>query len=376
MITISLCMIVKNEERTLARCLDSVAGIADEIVIVDTGSSDRTMDIAAQYTDQVYTYEWKEDFAAARNESFAKATQEYILWLDADDVLLPSERAKLAVLKQQLPSEGETAGVILNYTLAEGPEGSPLVTDRRLRLVKRDAGCRWHGRLHEQLSFPQSGVITADIAVTHRREAGHHSARNVRILRKWIAEEGVAQGRLLFYYAGECYDRKQYAAAARGYAKLLEQPSGYREDRLIACARLAECYERLGEPGRKLGALLQSFQYDLPHADFCCAIAACFHERQEPVSAIYWYMQAVDVSSRDPGLRPVPEACRTWLPHARLSLCYAHLGNWEHALMHNTKAREYLPNDPGLLANRQKLEVVVRKEIKEREDRGEVSPRK
>lgn len=155
MITISLCMIVKNEERTLARCLDSVAGITDEIVIVDTGSSDRTMDIAAQYTNQVYTYEWKDDFAAARNESFAKATQEYILWLDADDVLLPSERAKLAVLKRSCRRR-ETAAVILNYTLAEGAEGSPLVTDRRLRLVKRDAGCRWHGRLHEQLSFPRA----------------------------------------------------------------------------------------------------------------------------------------------------------------------------------------------------------------------------
>ncbi|MDP9701594.1 glycosyltransferase family 2 protein [Paenibacillus polysaccharolyticus] len=367
MITISLCMIVKNEERTLARCLESVADLMDEIIIMDTGSSDRTMDIAAMYTDQVYTYVWNEDFAAARNESFARATQEYILWLDADDVLLPGERAKLTMLKEQLPSGGKTAGVIMGYTLAEGPEGSPLVADRRLRLVKRDAGCRWYGRLHEQLRFPQGEVITADIAVTHRREAGNHSARNVRILRKWIAEEGIAQGRLLFYYAGECYDRQRYAAAARGYAKLLEQPSGYREDRLIACARLAECYERLGEPGRKLGALLQSFQYDLPHADFCCAIAACFHERQEIVTAIYWYMQAVDVSSRDPGLRPVPAACRTWLPHARLSLCYAHLGNWEQALLHNTKARKYLPDDPGLIGNREKLEAVIRKQRKERE---------
>ena len=88
-ITISLCMIVKNEERTLARCLESVADLMDEIIIMDTGSSDRTMDIAAMYTDQVYTYVWNEDFAAARNESFARATQEYILWLDADDVLLP-----------------------------------------------------------------------------------------------------------------------------------------------------------------------------------------------------------------------------------------------------------------------------------------------
>ncbi|WP_254438492.1 glycosyltransferase family 2 protein [Paenibacillus sp. DCT19] len=120
MITISLCMIVKNEERTLARCLDSVSGIVDEIIIVDTGSSDRTMDVAAQYTDQVYTYEWQDDFAAARNYSFEQATQEYILWLDADDVLLPGDQAKLRTLKEQLPSDGETEAVVLNYTLAEG----------------------------------------------------------------------------------------------------------------------------------------------------------------------------------------------------------------------------------------------------------------
>lgn len=75
MITISLCMIVKNEERTLARCLDSVNGIADEIVIVDTGSSDRTTEVAARYTDRIYAFAWEDDFAAARNASFARATQ-------------------------------------------------------------------------------------------------------------------------------------------------------------------------------------------------------------------------------------------------------------------------------------------------------------
>ena len=104
MITISLCMIVKNEERTLARCLDSVAGITDEIVIVDTGSSDRTMEIAAQYTDRIFMYEWADDFAAARNFSFDQATQEYILWLDADDAAASGTGE--AGEAEQLPSEG------------------------------------------------------------------------------------------------------------------------------------------------------------------------------------------------------------------------------------------------------------------------------
>lgn len=87
MITISLCMIVKNEERLLARCLDSVADLMDEIIIVDTGSTDQTKEIAARYTDKIYDFEWVQDFSAARNFAFSKATKEYIYSADADEVL-------------------------------------------------------------------------------------------------------------------------------------------------------------------------------------------------------------------------------------------------------------------------------------------------
>lgn len=87
MATLSLCMIVKNEEDVLARCLESARAAADEIIIVDTGSSDQTRRIARQFTEKVYDFEWIDDFAAARNFSFSKATMDYCLWLDADDIL-------------------------------------------------------------------------------------------------------------------------------------------------------------------------------------------------------------------------------------------------------------------------------------------------
>ena len=74
MITISLCMIVKNEEDVLARCLSSVQGAVDQIVVVDTGSTDHTKEIAARYTDDVYDFSWVDDFAAARNFSFSKSS--------------------------------------------------------------------------------------------------------------------------------------------------------------------------------------------------------------------------------------------------------------------------------------------------------------
>ena len=93
MITISLCMIVKDEEDVLARCLESAADTADEIIIVDTGSADATKEIARRYTDKVYDFAWTDDFSAARNFSFSKAEMEYCMWLDADDILLEADRA-------------------------------------------------------------------------------------------------------------------------------------------------------------------------------------------------------------------------------------------------------------------------------------------
>ena len=90
-------MIVRNEEDVLARCLDSVSSLVDEIIIVDTGSQDKTREIAARYTDHVYDFTWIDDFAAARNFSFSKATMDYQMWLDADDeeyIKYPAERER------------------------------------------------------------------------------------------------------------------------------------------------------------------------------------------------------------------------------------------------------------------------------------------
>ena len=85
--SISLCMIVKDEQDVLKRCLESVKNIVDEIIIVDTGSTDNTIEIAKEYTHKIYHLKWENDFAKARNYSLSKATKDYILWLDADDYL-------------------------------------------------------------------------------------------------------------------------------------------------------------------------------------------------------------------------------------------------------------------------------------------------
>ena len=107
MISISLCMIVKNEERVLERCLKSICDLVDEIVIVDTGSTDQTREIAARFTQRIYDYKWKDDFADARNFAFSKAGCEYIYTADADEVLDEENRRKFKILKETLMPEIE-----------------------------------------------------------------------------------------------------------------------------------------------------------------------------------------------------------------------------------------------------------------------------
>ena len=105
--TISLCMIVKNEENTLGNCLSSIEGLFDEINIVDTGSTDRTVEIIKEFTDRIFHFDWIDDFAAARNFSFSKATKEYVMWLDADDIMDADNYNKFKEFKNNFRNDAD-----------------------------------------------------------------------------------------------------------------------------------------------------------------------------------------------------------------------------------------------------------------------------
>ena len=98
-------MIVKNEEAVLKRCLDSIIDLYDELIIVDTGSTDGTMNIASEYTNQLYRYTWNGDFSAARNHSISFASCDYIFYLDADEYLSAENHRRFAVLKKAILPE-------------------------------------------------------------------------------------------------------------------------------------------------------------------------------------------------------------------------------------------------------------------------------
>lgn len=143
--TISLCMIVKNEEKMLGACLESVKGKVDECIVIDTGSTDRTVAIAEQHGARVHPFTWVHDFAAARNYSLQLATCDYILVLDADEQL--DEQADL---RQDVQSAHDYYYVrIKNYT------DTGTLLHSSIRLFKNRVGLEFRGRIHEQLNVEE-----------------------------------------------------------------------------------------------------------------------------------------------------------------------------------------------------------------------------
>lgn len=146
---VSLCMIVRNEERVLENCLRSAKPFFDEIVVVDTGSSDRSKTIATKYADVVTDFEWVDDFASARNESLRHATGDWIAWLDADDTL-PAETGEM-IRNAVARADSGVIGFVLPIQFLDD-EGRPTGTRvDHVKLFRNLPGVKFEGRLHEQI---------------------------------------------------------------------------------------------------------------------------------------------------------------------------------------------------------------------------------
>ncbi|MCR5747384.1 MAG: glycosyltransferase family 2 protein [Lachnospiraceae bacterium] len=198
--TISVCLIVKNEEDVLKRCLDSLRPIADEYVIVDTGSSDATKAIAAEYTDRIYDFEWIDDFAAARNFAFSKCTCDYIYSADADEVLSEGAQKKFLALKDAL--DGSIDIVQFLYT-NQLEYNTTYNFDKELRpkLFKRLRSFVWEGEVHEQVRL-KPVIFDSEIEIIHK-PTSLHSGRDFEIFLKIFDKKGKLEPRLLDMYLRE-----------------------------------------------------------------------------------------------------------------------------------------------------------------------------
>src|SRR5699024_8931960 len=243
MMTISLCMIVKNEEDVLERCLDSIKNLVDEINIIDTGSTDRTIEIAKKYTDGVFYFEWTGKFKDARNESFKHATKDYILYLDADDVLLEEDQEKFMKVKETLYPSIDSVSMFYNAGIDEF--GNVTLTYRRNRLVKRSKQFKWKGDCHNYLEVT-GNIVNSDVAITHKKSS-HSVGRNLNIYKNKIKNGDKFSARDYFYYGNELKENGLYKEAIDSYTKNINMKAGWVEDKVYACINRADCWRLLGD---------------------------------------------------------------------------------------------------------------------------------
>ena len=349
MITLSLCMIVKNEEQLLERCLNSCAPAFDEIIIVDTGSTDRTMQIAREYTSAVYPYVWEDDFAKARNYSFSLATGDYIMWLDADDVLRQGDLYKLMALKKSISPDIDI--VMMRYDVGFDENGRVNMYYYRERMIRRTAGIQWQDPVHEFI--PASGKGGQfDFSVTHRKPEIRDPGRNLAIYRSMIRRGVPFSPRNTLYYARELKDNNAVNESILQYERFLEGGQGGMEDNISACLELSYCRQQQGDTDGMLRALLNSFKYAPPLAEICCRIGDYHYNRKALRDATFWYQLALNLE-RPSGWGFVQQDYWGYYPALQLCVCLYYLGDVRGSIACNGLAKRFKPGDPIVAKNEQ-----------------------
>ncbi|MDE6412107.1 MAG: glycosyltransferase [Clostridia bacterium] len=344
--TVSLCMIVKNEEEVLERCLSSAAELVDEIIIVDTGSEDDTPNIAKKFGSKLFSFAWIDDFAAARNYAFSLGTCEYLLWLDADDFITPESAESFRKLKADL--ERETPDIVqCPYEIVS--DGKPVLKFMRERIVKRSAGFEWQGRVHECIT-PRGKIINSDFCVQHLGSSKPRGSRNLNIYRKWASEEAL-DGRNLFYYGRELYYNGFFEEAEKILEKMLGG-DGWFVNKIEACLVLADTRRALKNNESAFFSLFESFRYGEPRAKICIKIAELYHETNRLNEAEYWYKAAMLCRDHSAEGDFEDDYARSLTPLLGLCRIAFERGDLKNSYEYHKQAEALFPNHPAVEYNR------------------------
>lgn len=264
---ISVCMIIKDEEKYIKQCIESVLSVADEIILVDTGSTDKTLEIAKEYEIvKIFNYKWDYNFSNARNYSLSKATGDFIMILDGDETLYNQDVQKLVKLVNETNSNGISI-VINNYN--DENESENFITHTNMRLFEKNI-FKYVGIIHEQLvpidNTKQIKIDSSDIRINHYGYlqsniiAKDKRNRNIPMIQKML-DKDPNNGFDLFNMGNEYMSKNDYINAVNFYKKSYDNKDiklGYCPHLLY---RMAVCYNILNEQEKSLKIINEALIY-------------------------------------------------------------------------------------------------------------------
>lgn len=344
-----LTMIVKNESQTLARALGGIKTVADEIVIVDTGSTDNTVEIAREFTDKVFSFPWKDDFSAARNYAISKVTTDYWMWLDADDVV-PEETAQ-SIMRLKHKKSLSADIIMLPYVTATDENGKPTFLYYRERILKHSPQNLFKGAVHEAVEL-SGQIITLSSPIIHAKPSDRNSGtRNLDIYKGMLAKGHALSPRERYYYARELFFNDKKSEAAKEFARFINDDEGFAANKADACLLLSKCYKAMGDGKSAMQAALYRFAFAEPDGEGCCNVASLFFERGDYKSAAQWYSLALKLKPNIKSGAFVATDYYDIIPLIWLSVCYDRLGDLKKAYHYHCRAKKLSPTDKSVIAN-------------------------
>jgi tetratricopeptide (TPR) repeat protein len=302
--TVGLALIVRDEQDALPNLLASIEGAFDQVVLVDTGSTDRTVDVFRDWARtqaglpwQVGHFTWIDDFAAARAHADSLLTTDWTCWADADDILHGA--ANLRALAAQAPPD--LVAYVADYDYAQDQHQNCICVLRRERLVRRGAG-QWVGRVHEAQLF-QGGSARLDPGLVLWQHRKNHAAipsqpRNLRILRKWLRDE-PSNPRVLQYMGTETAAIGNHKRAVGYYKRYLRLKTGWDEERAQVHRKLALSLYAIGRLPEARAVALEALTVLPEWPDSYLSLAQVAYAMGEYAKAVQWANRVLELGQPD-----------------------------------------------------------------------------
>ena len=356
---LSVFVLVKDNPEGLKKCMESIKGCFDEIVIVDTDSTDggKTVAVAKEYTEKVFNYprpkdfEWIDDFAAARNFAMSKCTGDYIVWIDSDDVAVGFKRLR-HMIEETMESGKKVDCLFLRYDYAFDEYGNCITTQFRERVLR--AGMYdWKSEVHEvaQPRRPHSAVKLSGDSPFIRHEGciigdsrdGARMARNMAIIERVEARDGKLEVRMQLYKGNTLYALGRHEEAAESFKEYIAR-SDYAEEAYVARVTMSCCYRDNGQYDEAIEVLSRAILESPDQPAAYTTLAELFMRNEDWDKAYHFAKMATEKESDTSHLAFNPMT-KLAIPAAVLQISALHLQKFEEALEWGEKAASFMRGD-------------------------------